>query len=135
MRLPCSPDLGTSGSLALGGSPPVEEAVMGARDEGRGREAADRLRAEGIDARPVRLDVTDQATIAAARQVEAEFGRLDVLVDNAGIALGRVQPSQLDIDTLRRTFDTNFFGVFAVTKALLPLLRQSEAGRIVNDSS
>jgi NAD(P)-dependent dehydrogenase (short-subunit alcohol dehydrogenase family) len=110
--------------------------LIGARDEGRGREAAERLRGEGIDARPVRLDVTDQATIdATARHIEGEFGRLDVLVNNAAVALDRAPPSELDMQTLRQTFDTNFFGVFAVTKAMLPLLRKSEAGRVVNMSS
>jgi NAD(P)-dependent dehydrogenase (short-subunit alcohol dehydrogenase family) len=84
----------------------------------------------------VRLDVTDQATVdATARHIEGEFGRLDVLVNNAAVALDRAPPSQLDMQTLRQTFDTNFFGVFAVTRALLPLLRKSEAGRVVNISS
>jgi len=110
--------------------------LIGARDEGRGRAAAEQLRAEGLDAIPVRLDVTDQATIdAAARRIEAEFGKLDVLVNNAAVFLDRAPPSQLDMATLRQTFDTNFFGVFAVTKALLPLLRKSGAGRVVNMSS
>lgn len=110
--------------------------LLGARDEGRGAAAADELKREGINARAIPLDVADQKSIdAAARRIEGEFGRLDVLVNNAGIALDRVPPSQLDMDTLRRTYDTNFFGVFAVTQAMLPLLRKSEAGRIVNMSS
>ncbi|MBV9849935.1 MAG: SDR family oxidoreductase [Armatimonadetes bacterium] len=110
--------------------------LIGARDAGRGAEAADELMREGIDARAVLLDVTDQASIAAAAdRIKGELGRLDVLVNNAGIALDRVPPSQLDLDTLRRTYDTNVFGVFAVTKAMLPLLRKSDAGRIVNMSS
>ena len=108
--------------------------LVGARDDARGAEAAAELGAGGADAHAVRLDVTDEASIAqAARRIEDEWGGLDVLVNNAGIALdGAVA---LDVDMLRRTFDTNVFGVFAVTQALLPLLRKSDAGRIVNVSS
>ncbi len=111
--------------------------LIGARDEKRGQEAAEKLHAEhNIDARAVQLDVTNQGTIeAAAKHIESEFGKLDILVNNAGIAGDRVPPSQLDMEVLRRTYDTNFFGVFAVTKAMLPLLRKSDAGRIVNMSS
>ena len=110
--------------------------LVGARDQGRGEEAAAELRQDGIAAQSIALDVTDQGSIdAAARQIESNYGRLDVLVNNAGIALDRVPPSQLDMETLRRTYDTNVFGVFAVTKAMLPLLKKSEAGRIVNMSS
>lgn len=110
--------------------------LIGARDENRGREAANKLQAEQIDARVVQLDVTNQDSInAAASHIESEFGKLDILVNNAGIAVENVPPSELDIEVLRRTYDTNFFGVFAVTKAMLPLLRKSNAGRIVNMSS
>lgn len=110
--------------------------LLGVRDENRGREAAEKLKAENIDARIVQLDVTNQDTIdAAAKHIESEFGKLDILVNNAGVAIDSVPPSQLDIEVLRRTYDTNFFGVFAVTKAMLPLLRKSDAGRIVNMSS
>ncbi len=110
--------------------------LIGARDEQRGREAAQKLKAEQIDAHAVQLDVTEQATIdAVASQIENKFGKLDILVNNAGIALDTEPPSQLDIEVLRRTYETNFFSIFAVTKAMLPLLRKSEAGRIVNMSS
>ena len=110
--------------------------LIGARDEARGREAADKLRAEGLDARALELDVTDQKTIdAAARRIATEPGQLDVLVNNAGVFLDSVPASQLEMDVLRRTYETNVFGVFATTKAMLPLLRRSSAGRIVNLSS
>jgi NAD(P)-dependent dehydrogenase (short-subunit alcohol dehydrogenase family) len=110
--------------------------LIGARDEGRGQEAASHLRDEGIDARFVQLDVTDQATIdAAAAHIERAFGKLDILVNNAAIFIDNGAPSQLDIEVLRRTYDTNFFGAFAVLKAMLPLLKKSEAGRVVNLSS
>lgn len=109
---------------------------IGARDPQRGQEAAQTLQAEGLDAHFLALEVTDQASIdATAAKIEAEFGKLDILVNNAGIALDQTPPSQLDMDILRRTYETNVFGVFAVTKAMLPLLRKAEAGRIVNMSS
>lgn len=110
--------------------------LIGARDEKRGSEAAEKLQAENIDAHAVQLDVTNQQSIdAAAKHIESEFGKLDILVNNAGIAIDNAPPSQLDMEILRRTYETNFFGVFAVTKAMLPLLHNSQAGRIVNISS
>ncbi len=110
--------------------------LLGARDAGRGAEAAEELQNEGLDAHAVTLDVTDAASItAAAQKIESDFGRLDVLVNNAGIAQDSGPASQTTLDTLRRTYETNVFGVFAVTQALLPLLKKSEAGRIVNLSS
>ena len=111
--------------------------LIGARDEGRGRVAADKLVAEGIDARPVRLDVTDPASVeAAAGWIKETFGgRLDVLVNNAGISLEYVPPSQTDFSNFKATYDTNVFGPFVVTKVMLPLLKASQAGRVVNVSS
>ncbi len=110
--------------------------LIGARDEGRGQEAAEKLRADDVDARSIQLDVTSQETIdRAARHIEKEFGRLDVLVNNAGIFIDDAPPSGLNMDALRRTYETNFFGPIAVTQAMLPLLRRSPAGRIVNMSS
>ncbi len=109
---------------------------IGARDEARGREAAEKLRADGLDARLLRLDVTDDASVAAAvASLEKEVGRLDILVNNAGIAIDDGPPSRVSMDVLRRTYETNVFGLVRVTQALLPLLRRSDAGRIVNLSS
>jgi NAD(P)-dependent dehydrogenase (short-subunit alcohol dehydrogenase family) len=109
---------------------------LGARDEARGRAAAEKLRAEGLDARPLRLDVTDDRSVAAAASaLEKDAGRLDVLVNNAGVALDDAPPSRLSGEVLRRTYETNVFGVVRVTQAFLPLLRRSDAGRIVNLSS
>ena len=81
--------------------------LIGARDAGRGEEAATELKANGADAHTVRLDVTDAAGIeATVHQIESEYGKLDVLVNNAGIALDGV-PGGVDVDTLRRTYETN----------------------------
>ena len=109
---------------------------LGARDEARGRSAAEKLRADGLDAHPLRLDVTDDASVAAAAAlVEKNAGRLDILVNNAAVAIDDGPPSRVSLDVLRRTYETNVFGVVRVTQAFLPLLRRSDAGRIVNLSS
>ena len=111
--------------------------LLGARDQGRGEEAAAKLREEGFDVREIALDLGDEATIRnAAERIETEFGRLDVLVNNAGItAPGDGMPGQADLTAVRRTFETNFFATLALTQTMLPLVRRSEAGRIVNVSS
>ncbi len=110
--------------------------LVGARDTQRGEEAAAELKAEGLDAHAVALDVTDPAIIAAAvAKIESDYGRLDVLINNAGIALDGGPSTTLELADLRRTYETNVFGVFSVTKAFVPLLQHSEAGRIVNMSS
>jgi len=111
--------------------------IVAARDQERGQAAADLLRGEGIDASFIQLDVTDDASIGrAAGAIAATHGRLDILVNNAGIndhADG--PPGSASVAAARRLFDTNFFGPLHVTQALLPLLRQAPAGRIVNMSS
>lgn len=111
--------------------------LLGARNAERGEVAAKKLREKNFDAQFVHLDVQDAATHKQAAQfVEEKFGKLDILVNNAGIALERTEkPSEVSPDVLRQTFDTNFFGTVAVTQALLPLIRKSDAGRIVNVSS
>ncbi|MDG4808099.1 SDR family oxidoreductase [Micromonospora sp. WMMD1120] len=113
--------------------------LVGARDAERGRAAERRLRDGGVDARFVPLDVTDAESVAAvATLVEADYGRLDVLVNNAGIVLADGTsglPSETTVATLRRLYETNVFGVAAVTNALLPALRRAPAARIVNVSS
>jgi NAD(P)-dependent dehydrogenase (short-subunit alcohol dehydrogenase family) len=106
--------------------------VLGARDAAKGAAAVAELSAQGIDAHALRLDVTNKDDVAKlAGFFHEKFGRLDVLVNNAGVAEWRED----DVDSFRRTFDTNVFGVVAVTYALLPLLQASPAGRIVNHSS
>lgn len=110
--------------------------LIGARDEARGHAAAENLKAEGIDARFVPIDVTDNETIRRAAQwIEDQFGRLDILVNNAGIAEWGFKPSDADLSKVREVYETNLFGPMAVTQAMLPLLRRSKRGRIVNVSS
>jgi NAD(P)-dependent dehydrogenase (short-subunit alcohol dehydrogenase family) len=114
-----------------------QHVLLGARDQARGEAAAAALRGEGMDVRPLLLDVTDSDSIAAATaDIEAEEGRLDVLVNNAGIReRADGPPSSVDLQIVRRVFNTNFFAAVAVAQAMLPLLRRSAAGRIVNVSS
>jgi NAD(P)-dependent dehydrogenase (short-subunit alcohol dehydrogenase family) len=112
--------------------------LIGARDRHRGTEAESALRKEKIDAHWVELEVTDASSIAkAAGQIEKEWGRLDILVNNAGWLdyAGEGIASTVSDATLRKTFDINFFGMVAVTRAMLPLVRKSESGRIVNLTS
>lgn len=111
--------------------------LVGARNPERGQAAVRTLAAEGIEASWVPLDVTDAQSIAdAAEQIAEEHGRLDILVNNAGIgAAGDGTPSSASLDAVRRVFETNFFGPLAIIQAMLPLLRRSRAGRIVNLSS
>ncbi|MFI6292642.1 SDR family oxidoreductase [Nonomuraea sp. NPDC050790] len=108
-------------------------AVVGARDEERGRAAAERI------GQPyVRLDVTDPASAqAAAKWLEEEYGTLDILVNNAGIAGAQEDPSPsaTQAAAIRQVYETNVFGVVTVTNAMLPLLRRAPSARIVNVSS
>lgn len=112
--------------------------LVGARDSQKGEAAAKTLRDEGVDARAIAIDVTNQKSIdAAAAAVERDFGRLDILVNNAGVMLEDPE-REMGVDGLdawRQTFETNVFGLIATTQAFLPLLRKSEAARIVNLSS
>jgi len=112
--------------------------LVGARNAALGGAAAETLRAEGIDSRAITLDVTMPVTIqAAAAIIKAEYGRLDILVNTAGITGGATDgpPSKADINTVRRVLETNFFGVLAVTQAMVPLLRNAASARVVNVSS
>jgi NAD(P)-dependent dehydrogenase (short-subunit alcohol dehydrogenase family) len=120
--------------------------LVGSRDFGRGETAAKEI---GAGAIALQIDVTDSASIAAAAErVRSEFGRLDLLVNNAAISntgrlpgqtiddyAKRTRPSCVPIDEVRAVWDTNVFGVLAVYQAMLPLLRESSDARIVNVSS
>jgi NAD(P)-dependent dehydrogenase (short-subunit alcohol dehydrogenase family) len=113
--------------------------LLGARNPERGTAAAAAagLAGQGLDARFVHLDVTDPATIAAAADlIDTEYRRLDILINNAGISRDRPHtPAELPVAALRETYETNVFGVVAVTNAMLPLLSRSPAGYIGNVSS
>jgi NAD(P)-dependent dehydrogenase (short-subunit alcohol dehydrogenase family) len=111
--------------------------LLGSRDPERGTAAAAGLAGQGLDARFVHLDVTDPATIAAAADlIDTEYRRLDILINNAGISRDRPHtPAELPVAALRETYETNVFGVVAVTNAMLPLLSRSPAGYIGNVSS
>jgi NAD(P)-dependent dehydrogenase (short-subunit alcohol dehydrogenase family) len=113
--------------------------LLGARDVAKGEAAAEQLKKEGIDARVVKFDVISAADVkAAAQKIEKEFGKLDILINNAGVMfepIGGNNTSTVPEDVVRKTFDTNFFSAISVTNAFLPLLKKSEAGRIVNVSS
>ncbi|GHH72531.1 short-chain dehydrogenase [Streptomyces sulfonofaciens] len=102
---------------------------VGSRDAGRGERAVEEI---GGDARLLVLDVTDGGSIAAAAR---QIPTLDILVNNAGIMVDGGSAPEADPDGFRRTYETNLFGVLAVTNAFLPALRRSAGPRIVNVSS
>ena len=109
---------------------------VGARDRQRRDTAVEKLRAAGTDAFGVPLDVTDDASVAAAAELIADQGGLDVLVNNAAITGGMPQtPTTVDPTTVRVVVETNVIGVIRVTNAMLPMLRASASPRIVNMSS
>jgi NAD(P)-dependent dehydrogenase (short-subunit alcohol dehydrogenase family) len=120
--------------------------VLGVRNLSKAQPAVKALRDEGINPEIIRLDVADASTYRDAfKFFEDGYGRLDILVNNAGVWLedpppkvaqpGGNRTSTLPEEILRKTFETNFFGTVALTQQLLPLLRKSVAGRIVNVSS
>lgn len=115
-------------------------AVLGARDLLKGETAAAKLREKGIDAEAIRYDAADPSTEAeVADFFDRRYGRLDILVNNAGVMKeGVSEPNTsatVSREALRETFETNLFAVVSLTQALLPLIRKSPAGRIVNLSS
>ena len=104
---------------------------IGARDAARGQAAADKLGAKFI-----RLDVTDDASVAAAaKEFANREGHLDVLINNAGISGGMAKPPEMTVETMKDTFDTDVFGIVRVTQAFTPLLKKSKSAVIVNVSS
>jgi NAD(P)-dependent dehydrogenase (short-subunit alcohol dehydrogenase family) len=112
--------------------------ILAARDHAKGVGAALTLQGEGLDVEALTLDVTDAGSIAAAvKDITGKFGRLDILINNAGISLDdrTKKVSEQPLEVYRKTFETNLFAVITVTQAFLPLLRKSAAGRIVNLSS
>jgi len=111
--------------------------LLGARNAELGGAAAAQLKEQGMDVQFLELNLGRPDSLRdAAAWIEKDAGKLDLLVNNAGITVaGDGPPTKADIDAVRRVFETNFFGALAVTQAMLPLLRKSDAGRIVNVSS
>jgi NAD(P)-dependent dehydrogenase (short-subunit alcohol dehydrogenase family) len=111
--------------------------LLGARSQALGEKAAAKLAAENLDICYIPIDLDGSATIAAAAsKIDADFGRLDILINNAGIAAqGDGPPSVSSLEAIERDFRVNFIGTVAVTQAMLPLLRKAPSARIVNVSS
>lgn len=111
--------------------------ILGARNLQRGQDAASHLEKAGLAVEAIEIDLTDEATIASATEtIAAKYGRLDILINNAGIVDSEDgPPSVSSTAATRRLMETNFLGTLAVTQAMLPLLRRSKAGRIVNLST
>lgn len=120
--------------------------ILGVRDHKNGKAAVAELKTEGFHAEVVRLDIDDLSTHAEAYDyIEKNYGKLDILINNAGIwkesatasshASGSNPTSTLPVEILRETFETNFFGTVALTQHLLPLIYKAPTGRIVNVSS
>jgi NAD(P)-dependent dehydrogenase (short-subunit alcohol dehydrogenase family) len=117
--------------------------VIGSRDLAQGEEAVAKLRAAGVDADVIQVDITKPADYQKAYDYfDSKYGRLDILVNNAGVSAGEAgatgpnhSASAVPSDVLHRVFETNFFAQVALTDALLPLIKKSPAGRIVNLSS
>ncbi|HVC48410.1 MAG TPA: SDR family oxidoreductase [Terracidiphilus sp.] len=139
----------TGGNRGLGFQTAVDlkdsgaKVVIGSRDPKQGQEAVAKLRAAGVDADFIPFDVAKPADHKAAFDYfNSKYGRLDILINNAGIAAGKFpgdgpehSVAEVPEDLLRKVFETNFFAPIALTRALLPLLKKSPEGRIVNLSS
>ncbi|HEX6494297.1 MAG TPA: SDR family oxidoreductase [Acidobacteriaceae bacterium] len=114
--------------------------VIGSRDAEKGKAAAEKLRAEGADVDAIRFDITKAADYQEAyKYFDKNFGRLDILINNAGISKEPFgapnNASSVNQAALREIFDTNFFGTVELTQVLLPLIKKAPEGRIVNLSS
>jgi len=139
----------TGGNRGLGFQTALElksadtKVVIGSRDQAQGQKAVEKLRAAGVDAEVLQFDITNPADVQVAYDYfNTLYGRLDILVNNAGIAAGKFpgtgpehSAANVPEAILRRVFETNFFAQVALTNKLLPLIRKSPAGRIVNLSS
>jgi NAD(P)-dependent dehydrogenase (short-subunit alcohol dehydrogenase family) len=113
------------------------QVILTSREEAKGKAAAEKLQAEGLDVSYYSLDVTDADSVQRLAQfIKNEYGQLDILINNAGVLLdssGSVLNTKLD--TLHQTIDTNLYGPFLLCQALIPLMEKHKYGRIVNVSS
>jgi NAD(P)-dependent dehydrogenase (short-subunit alcohol dehydrogenase family) len=114
--------------------------VIGSRDLAKGAAVAGALKSDGIAAEAIRFDITKPADYQEAyNYFDKKYGKLDILINNAGVSRENFfagnQTSSTSPDVMRETFETNFFGTVELTQALLPLIKKSPAGRIVNLSS
>ncbi len=115
--------------------------LMASRNKERGAEAVQKLKDDGLDVEFVQLEVTSEAEVdSLVRHIDRAYGKLDVLVNNAGIMhsgepTGVNTAEVVKAEVLRETFDVNFFSLVSLTQKLLPLLKKSESGRIINVSS
>lgn len=115
--------------------------IAASRNKEKGVAAVEQLKSEGLDAEFLQLDIDNNADIRSAYEyIDKKYGKLDILVNNAGVQIESKEwgvNNTIDIDetALRATLDTNFFNIVKLTNTLLPLIRKSEAGRIVNLSS
>ncbi len=111
--------------------------ILGARDAKKGTAAAARLAAEGLDVQPIRLDVADPASIAAAfAELETRVDHLDALINNAGVHYDSFESaSEVDFRIVEEAWTTNTLGPWRVTVAALPLLQRAMTARVVNVSS
>jgi NAD(P)-dependent dehydrogenase (short-subunit alcohol dehydrogenase family) len=109
--------------------------IIGARDERAGSQAVAELRGDGVDAVAVRLEVTNPEHVAAAAKFVADrYGKLDVLVNNAGVSLDW-DGSPMTAEKIAKTFDINVIGQWRMTEAFVPLLEKSDDARVINQSS
>jgi len=111
--------------------------VLTARDEEKGREAAQKLQNDGLDVVFYPLDVTKEESVQRlAEWIEQTFSKVDILVNNAGIIVDRgYTAAQADIDKIKETMETNVYGPLRLCKALVPIMRKNNFGRIINMSS
>lgn len=116
--------------------------ILGSRDPSKGEEAMEKLKKDGISAVSFKFDINELADHKKIFDyLEKNFGKLDILINNAGVWLdsqpgdGKNRTSSTSQEILRKTFDANFFNLIALTQTLLPLIKKSPAGRIVNVSS
>jgi len=122
---------------------PGTKAVIGSRDRSQGEEAVKKLREAGVDADVLQFDITKPGDAQTAYDYfNSKYGKLDILINNAGIAAGTFpgtgpehSAAEAPAELLHKVFETNFFAQVALTNTLLPLIRESPAGRIVNLSS